>query len=69
MRGYLRHPLRVGTAAYPEGTIVEIPPVDDPRVQAAWRGIKQRDESSQIAIILPGRDTVTIAHVRQVVRY
>lgn len=69
MRGYLRHPLTVASVAYPEGTVVEIPPADDPRVQAAWPGIAQRDESTQIAIILPGRDTVTIAHARHVVRF
>lgn len=68
-RGRLSHPLTVTGVAYPEGTVVEILPAGDPRVQAAWPGIIDRAESTQVAIILPGRDTVTIAHTRQVIRY
>ena len=57
--------LRYGMRGHPAGAVVEVLTASDPRVQAAWAGIPGRHESDQSALTLPGRDTPTIALVRE----
>lgn len=58
--------LRHGLRGYPGGTPVEVLRADDQRVRASWPAIAARSDSQQVAIMLPGRSTPTIAMLREV---
>ncbi len=60
----LKHPVSVGNAFYGKGVIVEVVDASHPLVQEKFPGIMENSESRQIAVIFPGKTTISIGLVK-----
>jgi hypothetical protein len=56
----LKYPLQIGSTLYPKGTVVEVLMHNDKRITNVFPNMQHNPESTQVAIMLPGREKPTI---------
>ena len=56
----LKYGMKLAGQIYPKGTVVECISSKDSRITDIFPNIKRNDNSTQIAVIFPGRSTITI---------